>query len=120
MKQITDLLDVQVSMDDEDRELMRMFPRNRQTVINDMLFVQDKNGTYLVKKEDVSVWKKTVRSIVTAVWVVMCALLLLASITAFVSGYGYPSLYLTTFEMMLLPILFKIPTDVKGMEGFAK
>ena len=120
MKQVTDLLDVQVSMDDEDRELMRMFPRSRQTVINDMLMVQDRNGMYLVRKEDISLWKKAVRSIVTAVWVVLCTLLLLASITAFAGGYGYPALYLTTFEMMLLPLLVKIPAEVKGTEGLSQ
>lgn len=113
MKKVTDLLDVQVSMDEEDKELMRMFPRNRKTVLNDMLMVQDRNGMYLVRKEDVSVWKKAVRSIVTAVWVVLCTLLLLASITAFAGGYGYPALYLTTFEMMLLPLLVKIPSEVE-------
>ena len=60
MKQVTDLLDVQVSMDAEDRELMRMFPRSRQTVLNDMLFVQDKSGAYLVKKSDVTRWKNVI------------------------------------------------------------
>lgn len=120
MKQITDLLDVQVSMDEEDKELMRMFPRNRQTVINDMLFVQDRSGTYLVKKSDISRWKNVLHGIVTSVRVSLCSLFLVCSFISFVMGVGNPSLFLIAFEVMLLPLLMKIPADVNGMERFAK
>ncbi|MDO5544924.1 MAG: hypothetical protein Q4F81_03705 [Eubacteriales bacterium] len=112
MKQVTDLLDVQVSMDDEDRELMRMFPRSRQTVLNEMLFVQDKSGAYLVKKSDVTRWKNVLHGMVTAVRVALCSLFLVCSFLSFVMGIGNPSLYLFAFEVMLIPLLLKIPSEV--------
>lgn len=112
MKQVTDLLDVQVSMDDEDRELMRMFPRSRQTVLNDMLFVQDKSGAYLVKKSDVTRWKNVLRGMATAVRVALCSLFLVCSFLSFVMGIGNPALYLFAFEVMLIHLLLKIPSEV--------
>ena len=112
MKQITDLLDVQVSMDDEDRELMRMFPRSRQTVLNDMLFVQDKSGAYLVKKSDVTRWKNMLHGMVAAVRVALCSLFLVFSFLSFVMGIGNPSVYLFVFEVMLIHLLLKIPSEV--------
>lgn len=112
MKQITDLLDVQVSMDDEDRELMRMFPRSRQTVLNDMLFVQDKSGAYLVKKSDVARWKNVLHGMATAVRVALCSLFLVCSFLSFVMGIGNPALYLLAFEVMLIHLLLKIPSEV--------
>lgn len=112
MKQVTDLLDVQVSMDAEDRELMRMFPRSRQTVLNDMLFVQDKSGAYLVKKSDVIRWKNVLHGMSTAVRVALCSLFLVCSFLSFVMGIGNPSLYLFAFEVMLIPLLLKIPSEV--------
>ena len=112
MKQVTDLLDVQVSMDDEDRELMRMFPRSRQTVLNEMLFVQDKSGAYLVKKSDVTRWKNVLHGMVAAVRVALCSLFLVCSFLSFVMGIGNPSLYLFAFEVMLIPLLLKIPSEV--------
>ena len=112
MKQVTDLLDVQVSMDDEDRELMRMFPRSRQTVLNEMLFVQDKSGAYLVKKSDVTRWKNVLHGMVAAVRVALCSLFLVCSFLSFVMGIGNPSVYLFAFEVMLIPLLLKIPSEV--------
>ena len=112
MKKTIDLLDVQVSMDDEDRELMMMFPRSRQTVLNDMLFVQDKSGAYLVKKSDVTRWKNVLHGMATAVRVAMCSLFLVCSFLSFVMGIGNPSVYLFAFEVMLIPLLLKIPSEV--------
>ena len=112
MKQVTDLLDVQVSMDDEDRELMRMFPRSRQTVLNEMLFVQDKSGAYLVKKSYVTRWNNVLHGMATAVRVALCSLFLVCSFLSFVMGIGNPSVYLFAFEVMLIPLLLKIPSEV--------
>lgn len=112
MKKTIDLLDVQVSMDDEDRELMMMFPRSRQTVLNEMLFVQDKSGAYLVKKSYVTRWKNVLHGMAAAVRVALCSLFLVCSFLSFVMGIGNPSVYLLAFEVMLIHLLLKIPSEV--------
>lgn len=113
MKQVTDLLDVQVSMDDEDRELMRMFPRNRKTVLNDMLMVQDRNGAYLIRKEDAARWRKVLHGMVTAAAAAFGALMLVCSVVSAVLGVGHPGVFLAAFEVTLAPMLMKMPAAVR-------
>ena len=44
--------------------------------------------------------------------VALCSLFLVCSFLSFVMGIGNPSVYLFAFEVMLIPLLLKIPSEV--------
>ena len=56
-KQVTDIQEIRVELDDDDRELMAMF-RSRQRIMNDVLLVQDNDEMYIVSKAELARQRK--------------------------------------------------------------
>ena len=114
MKQImTDIQEIRVELDNEDQELMRMFPRSRMASLHDMLLIQRGEEIFLIRKEYMARKRKLVRAIIWTVIGAFCFLFLAASILSAITGAGNPGLYVLLFELNLLPFLAKVPREVK-------
>ena len=61
-KQVTDIQDIHVELDDDDRELMAMF-RGRHRIMNDVLLVQDNDEMYIVSKAELARQRKMIQDI---------------------------------------------------------
>lgn len=110
-----DIQNVYAQLDHEDVELMRMFPRRRETALNDMLLVKNRKGQlWLVKKADVARRRKVIRGIAMTARALFGAVCLVFSIVSAVQGVGSPLVFLAGFEMTMVPLLMKIPREVKG------
>lgn len=116
MKQIvTDIQDIRADIDEEDEELMRMFPRRRDAALNEMLLVKNRKGQlWLVKKADVARRRKVMRGAAMVACGLFGAVCLGCSIVSAVQGVGRPELFLAAFEAVMVPLLMKIPGEVKG------
>lgn len=114
MKKVTDLLDVQVSMDEEDKELMRMFPRRREAALDEMLLVQKDGEMYLLRKADVARHRKVLNGIVWTVIGFVCSLYLFSAVASAITGSGRGGVYLLLFELLLFPYIANVPKEVKG------
>lgn len=68
MKQtVTDIQDIRAALDEEDEQLMRMFPRKREAALDEMLLVQKDGEMYLIRKEDVARNRKILNGVFCAV-----------------------------------------------------
>lgn len=115
MKQImTDIQEIRVELDNEDQELMRMFPRSRMASLQDMLLIQKGEEIFLIRKEYMARKLKLVHGIIWTAIGVFCLLFLTASIFSAITGEGNPGVYVLLFELCLLPYLAKVPKEVKG------
>ena len=115
MKQIvTDIQDIRAALDDEDAQLMRMFPRNREAALNDMLLVQKDGEMYLLRKDDIARRQKVLNGVFCSVTVLACALNLLCAILNAISGSGRAGVHLLLFWLLLFPYIAKVPKEVKG------
>lgn len=110
-----DIQNVYAQLDCEDTELMRMFPRRRDAALNDMLLVKNRKGQlWLVKKSDVARRRKVIRGAAMAACGLFGAVCLICSIVSAVQGVGRPGVFLAAFEVTIVPLLMKIPGEVKG------
>lgn len=115
MKQIvTDIQDIRAALDEEDEQLMRMFPRNRAAALDEMLLVQKDGEMYLLRKADVARWKKVLNGVFCAVSVLACALSLICAILNAIIGSGRAGVYLLLFWLLLFPYIAKVPKEVRG------
>lgn len=116
MKQIvTDIQDIRAALDEEDAQLMRMFPRRREAALDEMLLVKNRKGQlWLVKKADVARRRKVLNGIILAVIGCVCTLYLIAAVLCAITGSGYVGVYLLLFELSLLPYIAKVPKEVRG------
>ena len=115
MKQIvTDIQDIRAALDDEDAQLMRMFPRRREAALDEMLLVQKDGEMFLLRKADVARNRKILNGVFRAVTVLACALNLLCAILNAISGSGRAGVHLLLFGLLLFPYIAKVPKEVKG------
>ena len=115
MKQmVTDIQDIRAELDDEDAQLMRMFPRRREAALDEMLLVQKDGEMYLLRKADVARNRKILNGVFRAVTVLACALNLLCAILNAISGSGRAGVYLLLFWLLLFPYIAKVPKEAKG------
>ena len=115
MKQIvTDIQDIREALDEEDSQLMRMFPRRREAALDEMLLVQKDGKMFLLRKADVARRRKVIRGIAMTARALFGAVCLVFSIVSAVQGVGSPLVFLAGFEMTMVPLLMKIPREVKG------
>ena len=115
MKQmVTDIQDIRVALDEEDAQLMRMFPRRREAALDEMLLVQKDGKMFLLRKADVARRRKVIRGIAMTARALFGAVCLVFSIVSAVQGVGSPLVFLAGFEMTMVPLLMKIPREVKG------
>lgn len=114
-KEVTDIQALHVELDEEDRELIGMFPRRRESALDDMLLVQKRDGQmWLVKKADVARWRKVIHGMAMTACTLFGAVCLVCSVVSAVQGVGRPGVFLAAFEVTIVPILMKIPGEVKG------
>lgn len=115
MKQtVTDIQDIRAALDEEDQQLMRMFPRNREAALDEMLLVQKDGEMYLLRKADVARNRKILNGVFCVVTVLACALNLLCAILNAISGSGRAGVHLLLFWLQLFPYIAKVPKEVKG------
>lgn len=115
MKQtVTDIQDIRATMDEEDEQLMRMFPRRRESALDDMLLVQKDGDIFLLRKADVARWNKVLNGVFCAVSVLACALSLICAILNAIIGSGRAGVYLLLFWLLLFPYIANVPKDVRG------
>lgn len=60
-KQVTDIQAIHVELDDDDRELMTMF--RRQRIMNDVLLVEDNDEMYIVSKSELARQRKMIQDV---------------------------------------------------------
>lgn len=111
---VTDIQDIRQELDGEDAELMRMFPRSRETALNEMLLVQKDGQMWLLKKEDVARQHKILHGMIRCLIGCFWVLLLLLAVILVVFDNGYPLAYLLIGELLLFAFLAKVPNSVKG------
>lgn len=115
MKQIvTDIQDIRADIDEEDEELMRMFPRRREAALDEMLLVQKDGKMFLLRKADVARANKVLNGIILAVIGCVCTLYLISAVMCAITGSGHGGVYLLLFELSLLPYIAKVPKEVRG------
>ena len=115
MKQtVTDIQDIRAALDEEDQQLMRMFPRNREAALDEMLLVQKDGEMYLLRKADVARNRKILNGVFCAVTVLACALNLLCAILNAITGSGRAGVHLLLFWLLLFPYIAKVPKEVRG------
>ena len=115
MKQmVTDIQDIREELDDEDAQLMRMFPRRREAALDEMLLVQKDGKMFLLRKADVARRRKVLNGIVYAVIGCVCTLYLIAAVMCAITGSGHGGVYLLLFELSLFPYIAKVPKEVLG------
>ena len=116
MKQtVTDIQDIRAALDEEDEQLMRMFPRRREAALNEMLLVKNRKGQlWLVKKSAVARRRKVMRGAAMAACGLFGAVCLVCSIVSAVRGVGNPRVFLAGFEVNMVPLLMQIPGEVNG------
>ena len=115
MKQtVTDIQDIRAALDEEDEQLMRMFPRRRETALDEMLLVRNGEDMYLLRKADVARRQKILDGIVWTVIGCACVLYLICAIMSTVTGNGHGRLWLFLFELSLVPYIAKVPKEVRG------
>lgn len=115
MKQIvTDIQDIRAALDDEDAQLMRMFPRRREAALDEMLLVQKDGKMFLLRKADVARRRNVMRGAAMVACGLFGAVCLVCSIVSAVRGVGRPGVFLAAFEVTMVPLLMKIPGEVKG------
>ncbi|MGM9584389.1 MAG: hypothetical protein ACI3V1_02515 [Faecousia sp.] len=115
MKQtVTDIQDIRAVLDEDDEQLMRMFPRNREAALDEMLLVQKDGEMYLLRKADVARNRKILNGIFCSVTVLACALNLLYAILNAISGSGRAGVHLLLFWLLLFPYIAKVPKEVIG------
>lgn len=113
-KTITDIQTLCAELDAEDKELMRMFPRSRETALRDMLLVQKGDEMYLLRKEEVARRRKAIHALTwAAIWII-CALNFICAALAFITGTGHPGLSLFFGGIFLIPYIAKVPQEVSG------
>ena len=113
-KTVTDLQDIRVELDAEDKELMAMFPVSRRAVINDMQLVMRRNGRmYLENKAFAARKRKIIRCILLGYDGALAALLLALAIAYGIRGGGHPIALLIGFEVTLVPFLMQIPAGIR-------
>lgn len=90
MKQtVTDIQDIRAALDEEDEQLMRMFPRRREAALDEMLLVRNGEDMYLLRKADVARRQKILDGVVWTVIGCACVLYLICAIMSTVTGYGH-------------------------------
>ena len=115
MKQtVTDIQDIRAALDEEDEQLMRMFPRKREAALDEMLLVQKDGEMYLIRKEDVARRQKVLNGVFCAVTSLACVLNLLCEILNAISGSGRAGVHLLLFWLLLFPYISKVPKEVRG------
>lgn len=115
MKQmVTDIQDIRAALDDEDAQLMRMFPRRREAALDEMLLVQKDGKMFLLRKADVARRQKVLNGIVYAVIGCVCTLYLITAVMSAITGSGHGGVYLLLFELSLMPYIAKVPKEVRG------
>ena len=115
MKQmVTDIQDIRAALDDEDAQLMRMFPRRREAALDEMLLVQKDGKMFLLRKADVARRRKVIRGIAMTACALFGVSCLVFSIVSAVQGVGNPWVFLACFEVNMVPLLMKIPGPVNG------
>lgn len=113
-KQVTDIQDIRVELDADDKELMAMFPRSRRAALDERLLVRNGDELYLVRKEDAARRKKILIGIFLTVMWLLSAVYLALAVYCSVTGQGKGWIYLGAFEFLLLPYLIRVPGDVRG------
>lgn len=115
MKQmVTDIQDIRAALDEEDAQLMRMFPRRREAALDEMLLVQKDGKMFLLRKADVARRQKVLNGIILAVIGCVCTLYLIAAVMCAITGSGHCGVYLLLFELSLMPYIAKVPKEVRG------
>lgn len=115
MKQmVTDIQDIRAALDEEDAQLMRMFPRRREAALDEMLLVQKDGEMFLLRKADVARRRKVIRGAAMAACGLFGAVCLVCSIVSAVHGVGHPGVFLAAFEVTIVPLLMQIPGEVNG------
>ena len=109
---VTDLQDVHTELSEEDAELMQMFPRSRETVLDDMLFVRKGDRAYLVKKSAVSRVRKAISAFLWGWLRAGCIVFAVVTIGRWVNGESAAST-LTAFLLFLIPFIAKVPWEVR-------
>lgn len=113
-KEVTDIQDVRVELDEDDRELMRMFPRRREAALDEMMLVRKGERIYLLRKADVARRRKILDGIVWTLIGCACAMYLIMAVMCAIAGNGRGGVYLLMFELLLFPYIAKVPKDVQG------
>lgn len=108
-----DLQDVTVALDREDKELMSMFPRNRECVLDDMVLVRRGDRQYLERKSDIARRRKMIRTTLECVVTLAVPVCLVSAIYAATVGTGNPWGWWGGSIICTLLRLFKIPAEVK-------
>lgn len=115
MKQmVTDIQDIRAALDEEDAQLMRMFPRRRDAALDEMLLVQKDRKMFLLRKADVARRRKVFNGIILTVIGCVCTLYLIAAVMCAITGKGHAELWLFLFEMSLFPYIAEVPKEVRG------
>lgn len=113
-RSVTDLQDIRVELDEEDKELMKLFPRSRMAALDERLLVRRGEEVYLVRKEDAARWKKVMIGLFMTASLLLGAVYLALAVYCAVTGAGSGWLFLCGFELLLLPYLIRVPGDVRG------
>lgn len=114
---VCDLGAISVELSKEDEEPFAMFKGRNRPDLNDMLLVNTRHGTYLVKKEYVSIREKNLRSAGNIGLCASAAAFLTLTIATLNTGTILPIVMLVLFELSLAPFIVKIPSEVRN-HGF--
>lgn len=113
-KEVTDIQDIRVYLDSEDRELMGMFPRRREAALDEMLLVRNGESMYLLRKADVARIRKILDGILWTLTCFACAMSLIMAVMCAITGDRGGGVFLLMFELLLVPYIAKVPKDVQG------
>lgn len=121
-KQITDIQAIRVELDEEYRELMRMF-RSRRSTIDDALLVQDGEEMYLVSKTQLARTGKLIQDIANAGAIGIAVFVLLLQTVLMLKRVVNPLRCLPLMAAVLFSIMvyhFVVDKIRKGRFGWPK
>lgn len=121
-KQVTDIQAIHVELDEEDRELMRMF-RSRQAILNDAMLVQDGEEMYLVSKTQLARTRKLIQDIANAGTIGIAVFVLLLQTVLMLKRVVNPLRCLPWMAVVLFGIMvyhFVVGKIRKGWLGWPK
>jgi len=112
-KEVIDLQDLTADVDEEDAELLAMFPRSRERALNDMVLVKDGEEMYLERKADIAIRQKQQKAMIQWLTGLAAGICLICEFFAVLEGSRLGWLWAAGATGCILSVMFPVPANVK-------